>query len=84
MSDVLKSHVKTHTVEINALDHEVEGDEITLAQIRQIGNIPADHKVYHEVSEPVDDPEVTEADHIKLRKLEKFYSVSASVSGGRN
>ncbi len=75
--------IKTHTVEINAKDYQVEGDHITLAQIRQLGNIPADHKVYHEVPQPVDDPEVTENDRIKLHKLEKFYSVSPSITGGR-
>lgn len=75
--------VKTHTVEINAKDYQVQGDSITLAQIRQLGNILADHKVYHEDPRPVDDPEVLEGQEIKLHKLEKFYSVSPSITGGR-
>lgn len=75
--------VKTHQVEINAKDYRVEGDYITLAQIRDLGNIPADHKVYHEIPEPKDDPEVLEGQRIKLGRLEKFYSVSPAITGGR-
>lgn len=74
--------VKVHNVEINAQEYTVQGDHITLAQIRQLGNIPADHKVYHEIPEPVDDPEVTEGQSIALHKLEKFYSVSPAIAGG--
>lgn len=74
--------VKTHTVEINAKDYPFEGDHITLADIRRLGNIPANHKVYHEIPEPKDDPEVTEKDRIKLGKLEKFYSVAPEITGG--
>ncbi len=77
------THVKTHQVEINARDYTVEGDFITLAQIRQIAGIPSDHKVYHEVPEPVDDPEVKDGDRIQLHKLEKFYSVSPAITGGQ-
>ncbi len=83
MTVATKPKVKTHTVEINAKEYQVEGDHITLAQIRQLGNIPADHKVYHEVPQPKDDPEVVEGQQIKLHKLEKFYSVSPAISGGR-
>lgn len=77
------THTKTNTVEINATEYPVEGDHITLAQIRQLGNIPANYRVYHEVPEPVDDPEVLEGQPIKLGRLEKFYSVSPSIAGGR-
>jgi hypothetical protein len=77
------THVRTHQVEINAQEYAVEGDFITLVQIRERGGIPRDHKVYHEVPEPVDDPEVTEGDQISLHKLEKFYSVSPAITGGR-
>ncbi len=77
------AHIKKHKVEINAQDYEVEGDHLTLAQIRQLANIPATHKVYHEVPEPVDDPEVIEGQPTPLHKLEKFYSVSPAITGGR-
>lgn len=77
------TRVKTHTVEINAQNYEVTGDYITLEQIRQLGNIPADHKVYHEIPQPKDDPEVLAGQQIKLHKLEKFYSVSPAITGGR-
>ncbi len=76
------THIKTHTVEINAKDHPFGGDHITLADIRRLGNIPAHHKVYHEIPEPKDDPEVKEGDRIKLGKLEKFYSVAPEITGG--
>jgi hypothetical protein len=82
MTAVAAPRTKLHTIEINAKDVQVEGDTITLAQIRRLGNIPAEHRVYHEDPRPVDDPEVTETDEIKLGKLEKFYSVSPSISGG--
>lgn len=77
--------VKTYPVEINAKNYEVGDDYITLAQIRHLGNIPADHRVYHEDPRPQDDPEVTETSRIKLHnnKPEKFYSVSPSITGGR-
>jgi len=77
------SHPRTHTIEINAREYTVEGNEITLAQIRNLGNIPEDHKVYHEVPQPIDDPEVRANDRITLHQLEKFYSVSPAISGGR-
>jgi len=72
----------THKVEINAQEYDLTGDSITLAQIRQLANIPAGYKVYHEVPEPVDDPEVIDGQEIRLHKLEKFYSVSPAISGG--
>ncbi len=78
------AEVRRHSVEINARDYEFEDDHITLAQIRHLASIPADHKVYHEVPEPVDDPEVIEGKPVPLhRKLEKFYSVSPAITGGR-
>ena len=83
MTATEKEKVKTHTVEINAKDYPFQGASITLAQIRQLGTIPADHKVYHEDPRPIDDPEVLEDQEIKLGKLEKFYSVSPSITGGR-
>lgn len=79
----MATDVKTHAVEINAQEYQVEGNEITVAQIRQLGNIPSDHKVYHEIPQPIDDPEVTESTSIALHKLEKFYSVSPNIAGGR-
>ena len=81
---MMSADARTHRVEINAQDYDVEGNHITLAQIKQLGNIPADHKVYHEVPEPVDDPEVIEGQPIPLHRLEKFYSVSPSITGGRS
>ncbi len=85
MSTATKVQVTTYPVEINAKDYELEDDHITLVQIRQLGNIPADHKVYHEDPNPKDDPEVTATDRIKLHrhKPQKFYSVSPAISGGR-
>lgn len=71
-----------HTVEINAQEYAVDVATIDLAEIRRLGKIPADHKVYHEIPEPVDDPEVTTGEVIPLHKLEKFYSVSPQITGG--
>lgn len=76
-------NVKTHTVEINAKEYEFEGSHITLEQLRHLGNIPAGHRVYHEIPQPIDDPEVVEGKPIQLNKLEKFYSVSPAITGGQ-
>jgi hypothetical protein len=79
-----KPKVRTYTVEINAKEHQVEEDSITLARIRQLGSIPPDHKVYREDPRPHDDPEVQEGEVFKLHKnkVERFYSVSPAISGG--
>lgn len=71
------------TVEINAKDYPYTAPTITAAEIRRLGNIPADHKVYREVPEPVDDPEVLPGDTIDVERSRKFYSVSPSITGGR-
>ncbi len=73
----------TGTVEINATDHPYSLPTITLAEVRRLGNIPPSHKVYVEVPEPTDDPEVQEGETIRVHQHRKFYSVSPSISGGR-
>jgi hypothetical protein len=71
------------TVEINATDYPYPNDAITLADVRRLGNIPADHKVYVEVPEPTDDPEFTDGQSIRIHQHRKFYSVSPAITGGR-
>jgi hypothetical protein len=71
------------TIDINATDYPYTSDTITLADVRRLGNIPADHKVYIEVPEPTDDPELTDGQTVRLEQHRKFYSVSPAITGGR-
>lgn len=74
-------HAKT-TVEINATDYLYEAPTITLAEVRRLANIPANHKVYVEIPEPTDDPEFTSSETVHVHPHRKFYSVSPAISGG--
>jgi len=71
------------TIEINATDYPYTADTITLAELRQLAGIPADHKVYIEVPEPSDDPEFTGGESVSIHQHRKFYSVSPAITGGR-
>jgi len=54
--------------------HELTGDEITTAQIRSLGNIPADNRVFRETPGDEPDPEVPTGP-FKVHEGEKFYAV---------
>lgn len=69
-------------VEINATDVPYTGDTITLDDVRRLGHIPTDHKVYMEIPEPTDDPEFLPGQTINVRQHRKFYSVSPAITGG--
>lgn len=71
------------TVEINAADYSYSAETIMLADVRRLGNIPADHKVYIEVPEPTDDPQFQDGETIRVHEHRKFYSVSPSITGGQ-
>ncbi len=71
------------TVEINATDYPWTAPTITVEEIRRLGNIPTDHKVYREIPEPIDDPEILPGETIDIRHFRKFYSVSPSITGGQ-
>jgi hypothetical protein len=71
-----------HTVEINATDYPYTAETITVDEVRRLGDIPSDHKVYIEVPEPTDDPLFREGETIQVHQLRKFYSVSPSITGG--
>ncbi len=71
------------TVEINATDYLYVKETITLADVRQLGAIPADHKVYVEAPGPTDDPLFRDGEVVDVRERRKFYSVSPAITGGR-
>ncbi len=73
----------TDTVEINATDYPYAADTITLADVRRLGSIPPDHKVYIEVPEPTDDPQLQDGGPVNVHVHRKFYSVSPSITGGQ-
>jgi hypothetical protein len=70
------------TVEINATDYPYTSPTITLDEIRRLGSIPSDHRVYAETPGPEDDREVLPGDVIDVHRFRKFYSVSPAISGG--
>lgn len=74
-------HRHSGTVEINAVDYQYAEPTITLARIRSLASIPDDHRVYREIPEPKDDPEVTPDEVIDVHRFRKFYSVGP-VTGG--
>jgi hypothetical protein len=75
------SHLET--IEINATDYPYTSETITLAKLKQIAGIPADHNVYIEVPEPSDDPEFKSGETANVHQHRKFYSVSPAITGGR-
>lgn len=54
--------------------HEIESNEVTAAQIRSLGNIPADNRVFRETLSDEPDPEVPTGP-FKVHEGEKFYAV---------
>ena len=54
--------------------HDLPGDEVTAAQIRSLGNIPDDNRVFRETPGDEPDPEVPSGP-FKVHEGEKFYAV---------
>jgi Prokaryotic E2 family E len=61
--------------------HELASDEVTAEQVRQLGNIPADNKVYRETAGDEPDPEVS-GGPVHVHEGEKFYAVPPGTFGG--
>jgi len=80
MADLQARHPST--VEINAADFNYLEHTITVAEVRRLGNIPANHSVYIEVPEPTDDPEFLPGETVSVHHHRKFYSVSPAITGG--
>jgi hypothetical protein len=64
--------------------HDLESDQIDAAEIRRLGNIPEDNKIFQETPGIEPDPEIP-ADHpFKIHLGEKFYAVPPGTFGSRH
>lgn len=61
--------------------HDLPSDEVMAADLRQLGNIPADNKVFRETPGDEPDPEVPASGAFKVHEGEKFYAVPPGVFG---
>ena len=62
--------------------HDLTSDEVTAAEIRRFGDIPADNKVYRETTGVEPDPEIPGEGPFKIHEGEKFYAVPPGTFGG--
>jgi hypothetical protein len=69
---------------IDQTPFEVENQFITGAEIRALGNIPNDYKIYLKVNGPGDDKEIANADKVDLSEpgREHFYSAKPNTNNG--
>jgi hypothetical protein len=61
--------------------HELEGDDVSAEQIRSLGGVPADNKVFRETAGDDPDPEIPPVGKFEVRHGEKFYAVPPGVFG---
>lgn len=62
--------------------HDLASDEVSAAEIRRLGNIPDDNKVYRETAGVEPDPEIPTKGPFKVHEGEKFYAVPPGTFGG--
>ena len=63
---------------------EVDNQFITGAEIRALGNIPNDYKIYLKVNGPGDDIEISNTEQVDLGEpgREHFYSAKPNTNNG--
>ena len=61
--------------------HDLTSNEVTAAEIRRLGSIPDDNKVYRETPGVQPDPEIPGEGHFKVHEGEKFYAVPPGTFG---
>jgi hypothetical protein len=61
--------------------HELPTDEISAEEIRRLGNIPPDNKIFRETAGDEPDPEAPSTGLFKVHHGEKFYAVPPGVFG---
>ncbi len=66
---------------IENVRHELSGDEINAIEIRQLGNIPVDNRIFRETPGDEPDPEVPGQGNFKVHEGEKFYAVPPGTFG---
>jgi Multiubiquitin/Prokaryotic E2 family E len=77
-----KTPTKTHiTIHINDKPYHVDRSEMTGAEIKALGNIPAQNRLFREVPGPGDDIAIADSDTVELKSGEKFYDLPVGVHG---
>jgi hypothetical protein len=66
---------------IENVRHELSGSEISAIEIRRLGNIPADNRIFRETPGDEPDPEVPSEGNFKVHEDEKFYAVPPGTFG---
>lgn len=61
--------------------HDLSNDEVSADEIRHLGNVPADNKIFRETPGDEPDPEVPGSGMFKVREGEKFYAVPPGTFG---
>jgi hypothetical protein len=83
MSDVQSTtKPKTHiTIHINDKPYHVDRSEMTGAEIKALGNIPVQNRLFREVPGQGDDIAIGNGDTVELKSGQKFYDLPVGVHG---
>jgi hypothetical protein len=69
-----------HFIYVENQRHDLASDEVDAAEIRRLGSIPDDNKVYRETQGIEPDPEIPDG-KFKVHEGEKFYAVPPGTFG---
>jgi hypothetical protein len=73
---------KTHvTIHINGKPYHVDRSEMTGAEIKALGNIPAQNRLFRDVPGPGDDVAIGDDETVELKSGYKFYDLPVGVHG---
>jgi hypothetical protein len=69
------------TIHINDKPYHVDRSEMSGAEIKALGNIPPQNRLFREVPGPGDDIAVSDDETVELKSGEKFYDLPVGVHG---
>ena len=69
------------TIHINDKPYHVDRSEMTGAEIKTLGGIPPQNRLFREVPGPGDDIAIADGDTVELKSGEKFYDLPVGVHG---
>ena len=61
--------------------HDLPNDEVSAGEIRRLGSIPDDNKIYRETPGIEPDPEIPAEGNFRVHDGEKFYAVPPGTFG---
>jgi hypothetical protein len=70
-----------HFIYVENQRHDLPSDEIDVAELRRLGSIPEDNKIFRETPGIEPDPEVPLGGLFKVHEGEKFYAVPPGTFG---